>query len=340
MPRKITHNFVIGLPVSGDSFVDRTQILRDVGELFSLSTGNILITGKRRAGKTSLCLKLREVARQTEHVMTELMSMDTSFEQPEFFTQAVLLRVIRGIAATLYSKKYSELLADLTKPKRSNYGQLLRLFDLARRGSSVASYTFQKEVGASALAQAKLVEIEKNERSLSRLSSVENLLLLEEVVELLRQQQISRFVLFVDEANKLTLEANSGIIRDNLALFSAQGMQFCFVTTPEVVAAAPAFQELFQHRVDVGAFDTIDAVNSLIQSCCNVDGRKAQPEEVFSTEAVDAIWRISRGIPFKVQQLCQRSLKKVLASGGDRVALNDILDVVSQADVTEVARES
>lgn len=335
MSSKLTHNFVVGLPVSGDSFVDRTQILREVGELFSLSTGNILITGRRRAGKTSLCMKLREVASQAKHVMTEIMSVETNFEQPEFFTQAVLLRVIRCMAVNHFSKTYSELVEDLKKPRRGKYGQLLRLFELARRGSSVAGYTYQREVGASALAQAKLVEVEKTESSVSKLSASENLFLLEEIVELLHKHQVSRFVLFVDEANKLTLEANARIIHDNLALFSAQGMQFCFVTTPEVVAAAPSFLELFQHRVEVGAFDSIDAVNNLIQGCCKVDGRGIRPEEVFSSGAIDAIWRLSRGYPFEVQQLCQRSLQRTLAAGRVQVTMIDVLDIVSPAGVIE-----
>jgi hypothetical protein len=112
-------------------------------------------------------------------------------------------------------------------------------------------------------------------------------------------------------------------------------MQFCFVTTPEVVAAAPAFQDLFQHRVEVGAFDGIEALHGLIGSSCKVNGHAARPEDVFTLEAIEAIWRISRGFPFYVQLLCQRSIKRALGLGNDQVTLADVLDVVSLAGISD-----
>jgi type II secretory pathway predicted ATPase ExeA len=188
--------------------------------------------------------------------------------------------------------------------------------------------TTQKEVGATAIAQVRLIETERREASLSELSSFENLLLLEEVVTLLQRHHFARFVLFVDEANKLTLEANACIIRDNLALFSSNGIQFCFVTTPEVVAASSSFNELFQRRIEIGPFDSIDNLRALVQHNCRVDGRPSEAAEIFSSEALEAIWRISRGFPFKIQLLCQKSLDRTLKDGRLQVNISDVLDVI------------
>lgn len=190
----------------------------------------------------------------------------------------------------------------------------------------------QKEVGASMLAQAKLGEMEKIDLALPQLSPFEYLALLDELVTFMQANKVSRFILFIDEANKLTLEANSRLIRENLALFSSKGMQFCFVTTPDVVAAVPAAHELFHHRVDVGPFDEPGAICKLIERCCMIDGARVTPEQIFSSEAVSAIWRISRGLPFRIQILCQESLATAANAGHTNVTLTDVLDVISEME--------
>jgi|SRR5579864_861181 len=330
MHYNISHSFAVGLPVRGDDFVDRTKVLSAVNDLFSVRTGNILVTGERLAGKTSLCLKLLDILTEVGGLLGAYMSMDASFDKPDRFTQAVLLHVIRCMAAKLFDKSYSDLLLDLAKPKvvASEYRHLLRLFELVRRGSGTVGQSTQKEIGASAIAQARFSETERREVSIGELSSFENLLLLDEVVTLLQRHRFDRFVLFVDEANKLTLEANASIVRDNLALFSSKGMQFVFVTTPEVVVAASSFTELFQRRIEIGPFDSVDNLRTLIQHHCRVNGRSSEADEVYSPEALEAIWRISKGFPFRIQSLCQKSLERTLKDERALVTLSDVLDVI------------
>jgi hypothetical protein len=65
-----------------------------------------------------------------DNLLGAYMSMEATFEKPDRFTQAVLLHVIRCMAARLFAKSYSDLLLDLSKPKgiASEYRHLLRLF--------------------------------------------------------------------------------------------------------------------------------------------------------------------------------------------------------------------
>ncbi len=335
MLKLVQHCFSVGPPVQGDFFVDRTEIVRRATELLSTSSGNLLIIGARRVGKTSLCFKLCERASSIEHIIAAYMSMEANYEQSQDrFTQGVLLHTIKSIALSVFEKTYSQLLADLGKPRGLNtdYGKLLRLFELARQNSGSAGHSRHKEVGASLMAHTSLSEEERHDLVVGQFSSFEYLAILDEVVDFLRQHNISRFVLFVDEANKLTLEANSRVIRENLALFSSKGMQFCFVTTPEVVAAVPAAGELFHHRINIGAFDDKESVHRLVERCCLISGVPVRSPQVFSPDAIDAIWRVSKGLPFRVQSLCQKSLTLATDSDREIVKIEDVLDAVSELD--------
>jgi len=163
--------------------------------------------------------------------------------------------------------------------------------------------------------------------SIPALSSFEFLALLDEAIELLSARGIHKFVLFVDEANKLTLESNTRIIRENLSLFSAKGLQFCFVTTPEVLTVVPEPEDLFQARLELGPFATRDSLDRLVETYSQL----VQDCVVsFAPAALDAIWRLSQGFPYRVQLLCNRSFLKACERGSSVVELQDVLEAIPE----------
>jgi AAA+ ATPase superfamily predicted ATPase len=320
--------FIAGPPVSGKYFIDRTNSINNILALLESSQGNILLFGKRRVGKTSLCLKLLEESQSIPKTIVAYMSMEANYDQtPEQFTQAAILHIISKISAKLFSKKYSDLLMDLGKPKLSkDYKRLLRIFELVRSADRTVGYSRKANLGASAIVTAQVDESESTDVSVGSLSSFELMALLDEVVEFLHEKGIYKFVLIVDEANKFTLSANARIIRENFSLFSARGLQFCFVTTPEIIASVAEADELFQEKCEVGPFEDKYTVEMLVENYRILRGLQVK----FSPEAIDAIWKVSRGFPYTIQFLCNKCFIKALEENTATVSISQVLDVVSE----------
>lgn len=333
MSSEIETSFTVGPPVHGKNFVDRRGVIKTAEKILSTETlGNVLLTGTRRIGKTSLCFKLMNTIESFRNTLSAYMSLEAAYgKSPERFTQGVLLHMIKAIASHVNKKTYSELLQDLAKPQQMNkdYRKLLGLFALVRQGGKESERSSEKKVGASFVAEAGLQEKTMDTLRISQLSAFEYLTLLEEVIKHFQKHQITKFILFIDEANKLALETNSRLIRENLNLFSAEGMQFCFVTTPEVMSTIKEAHDLFHHFIELGPFDDIGVVKSLIKNCVRIGGKAVSVRSVFADEAVDAIWKLAKGMPYQVQFLCKFSLEMALSSKRSRVELTDVLDVVA-----------
>ena len=61
--------FICGPPVFGDNFINRETLLIKMNNLIRSSSGNILIFGIRRIGKTSLCLHLSKTIAKDANVL-------------------------------------------------------------------------------------------------------------------------------------------------------------------------------------------------------------------------------------------------------------------------------
>lgn len=332
MLAEVSRNFALGTPVTGRHFVDRRGLMQDAEGFLRAASGNLLITGERRAGKTSLCLELLTRASTQPGTLPVYMSMEVDYgSSPSRFSQAVLLHVIRIAGKVLYRKTYSDLLHDLAKPARvddARYSSLLRVFSLARSTSSTMTRANEKSVGATLVASAGLAESQKEEITVTALNTFEYLALLDEVVDLLSSTDIGKVIIVVDEANKLALQLNEQVIRDNLTLFTSRGLQFCFVTTGQVIAAVPEIAQLFQHRVDVAEFESEDALVELVEACCSRNGASVAARDIFSEAAMNAIWKISGGLPHRIQALCKLGIERAISSGDAQVGLDHLLDLV------------
>lgn len=337
MPNQKRIPFIAGAPVCGDRFIDRVLLMERLHNLIKFSAGNILIFGKRRIGKTSLCLRLCEMNKDFSDILIDYMSMEANYDCDQVrFVQAVLLRIIARTAQVLYSKRYSELLFDLAMPNAigdKDYKRLLRLFELARGFNRTLGHSSTKTAGASLVAKAELGEGTDSKITVGQLEAFEILNLLEEIVDFLDSKNIGRFVLVIDEANKLTLEANSRIIRENLSLFSSKGLQFCFVTTPEVIEGVSEVEDLFNEKVEVGAFESIDCVTILIEQYSSSIG-DSNDHALYSADAIGAIWTLSKGMPYVIQQLCSKSLTSAFDENAPQVLVKHVLDAFPDLGIT------
>jgi AAA+ ATPase superfamily predicted ATPase len=325
--------FTAGAPVSGEFFIDRESVVNEIINLINSSYGNILIYGKRRVGKTSLCLKLLEECESMKNTLASYMTMEANYDRTaNQFTQAVILKIISSISFNLYKKKYSDLLIDLGKSDKTDgdYQQLLKIFELVRSENRKSAINEKSNIGFSSIIKAGIEINEGVNTSIEGLTSYELLELLTELVEFLNKKKIRKFILFVDEANKLAIEMNTRIIRENLSLFSAKGLQFCFVTTPEIIESVYEANELFQDKIELKGFENPNVIESLIEKYQELGNAN---KINFSKEAIDAIWKLSKGFPYIIQILCRDSAEKAIKENCHTVTVAHILEIVSNVNL-------
>lgn len=88
-------------PVSGDDFIDREAILKDLLRLLKDpdSTDGACLYGLRWMGKTSLLLKLVEDLRGTKRVVPVYLSLwDISVRQLEYFSNELVGAILEAYA--------------------------------------------------------------------------------------------------------------------------------------------------------------------------------------------------------------------------------------------------
>jgi AAA ATPase domain len=293
--------FIVGPPVRRDDFVDRDDTLRMLRQLVTDRRGNILLSGDRRAGKTSVCLQL-DATLTGDQPKVAYISMEANYERsPGQLAQAVLVKLLSTLAAVCFEKTYAQLLLDLRDAPaglRDDYAALLRLFDLARQPADAGL-----------------------------LHQPDYLALLDDFVSYARQLGITNpFLVIVDEANKLTIEANEVVIRENLSLLSKADLQFCFVTTPQVTALVDS-RELFHEVVEVGPFEDVGSLYALINTY--MDTPRNQPAPTFEEPAIETIWNLSRGMPYEMQLLCDESLIRAYRDGSPTVTVAHVVQATA-----------
>jgi hypothetical protein len=261
------------------------------------------------------------------------MSLDANTDHNvEQFTQTVVLRIISKIGQSIFSKKYSDLVYDLAKPRNftDDYNQLLNILELARGENRELGTSSKSGLGISWVAKAGVEDGRSTQVSVGKLTHSEILFLLEELVDFLKNKNIYKFVLFIDEGNKLALVSNAQIIRENLKLFSASGLQFCFVRTTEVINTVTESREVFLNKIEVGPFESRDSINTLITNyLATIDYKKDSNKIYFSENAIDTIWKLSKGSPYAVQLLCSQSFMKAIESNDSCIDTKHIIDVIA-----------
>lgn len=331
----MTNPFICGPPVFGDNFINRDNIILKINNLFKSSIGNILIFGIRRIGKTSLCLHLSKSVSKDRSILVGYLSTEIIPRlEPELFIQHILLEIISVTALSLFSKKYSDLLFDLQSSclLEKDYGRLLRIFELVRSAERTSEKSFKKDLGISWLMKGGVEQNRTNQSSINELKSFEALLLMQEIIDILKCNDINKFVLIIDEANKLTLQANEWIIREILSLFSFDGLQFCFVTTPDIVESVPEVDELFKNKVEIGPFENSGLIKLLIKQY-QLKNKDEDSKINFSDDAIDLIWKSTKGVPLFVQLLCSKCFDRASSNTNFNIDKDNVVDILFERDI-------
>lgn len=297
--------------VPPEFLINRVEELQRIKEGL-LRKGSVLLVGKRGMGKTSLVHKaMHELER--EKVLCVYMDLTIYFDRnPDTFLEEVLLRICYRIGEKIFKKTTSELLSGIGQEPDilgGKYTRFYKIYELVR-GRAVSRQSGQsKEVGVNTLAEAHLTSTESKSVAITPLLSFEFLNLVKEFQEICRDSGYTQIVVFADEANRLTIQVSSDILRSFFDVFSSEAVQFLFVTNPEVLARVPDILKAFDRKVELGPFRDISDIRALLEKYYAQGSKRPSSVTIpFTEEAVCKIWELSKGNPFLVQLLCDGAL--------------------------------
>jgi type II secretory pathway predicted ATPase ExeA len=149
---------------------------------------------------------------------------------------------------------------------------------------------------------------------------------------LLEEQQAGKTgVLFIDEAHRL----GSGVFEEllllsNVEMSGAPLLQIVLIGQPELLErlATPRLESLNQRigvRYHLGSMDRVDTTryvhHRLAASGCTTDG-------LFSVNALDAVWRASRGTPRLINHVCERSLRRAHETSKQGIRRREVEQII------------
>lgn len=141
-------------------------------------------------------------------------------------------------------------------------------------------------------------------------------------------------VLLIDEAQNLTMRAIESVrMLSNISVYKHQLLQVILVGQPELkhMLLQPELEQ-FNQRVSVEFFLTpleLTEIKTYINHRINVAGRR---EELFTDEAIARIAEITKGIPRKINILCDMALVYGFSSEAKVIDLELVNEVIKDKE--------
>jgi hypothetical protein len=127
-----------------------------------------------------------------------------------------------------------------------------------------------------------------------------------ELRDLVRARGWSNFVVFFDEANRLPRDFSVDLLISNEQALSQAGVISVYVASPEMADSFRPLRESFGRELRLGPFRAITDMRRLLARYYFDDvGR--EDELPVAEEAIQLLWDLSRGEPYLIQLLAERS---------------------------------
>ena len=148
-----------------------------------------------------------------------------------------------------------------------------------------------------------------------------------------QHQQGKPAVIIVDEAHRLALPVLDEIlILSNLQLFNAHLLQIILAGQPPLLDTLrdPRLRSLNQ-RISVRCnLPRMDRVSTIGYVCHRLSKAGASNPLLFSSKALDTVWKRSRGTPRLINQLGERALNEAYRKGKKGVGRREVVEVANE----------
>lgn len=307
-------------------FVNRTKELEVIRNTVFRDCANVLVTGPRAIGKSSLLMKFLDELKSNPSagIYPVWLDMQCFFDGDlNDFLNEILERVCCRIWTGIFGRKYSDLYNQASKYgeddllKSETEKKLVQVYRIANSRHAQARKKHATEAGATLVASAKKSEETQRSHELQRVRGYQFLHLLEELKDLLSVKGYHSILMLCDEANRLSENINNDILLRYFEIFASRKVLFAFVSVPIVSDLYPAFGA----HVQLGAFPSVSCVTELISLVFqDFESRGGKPIP-FDDICHKRIFDICEGHPRWIQTLCDKVYKVAQESKIDRIGL-------------------
>jgi hypothetical protein len=295
MPR-----FHYGSVVPPDYYIDREMQLAEARDIIEAGQ-NFLLVGDRRAGKTSFCKKLihQLMGRPENSVLASYLNLQRCHKlRIDTFLKETVSDMIGEIARQVFQCKFTDLMrrnsADAHPALRNDplFQSFVNIFRLARKRT-------QSRGGVPG----------------RTLDTQEFVYLVNELLEIIRSKGWSTFVIFYDEANRLPGSFPVEMLMSNVEALREAGIVSVYAASPDMAESfAPLQQELAYEEVCIGPFANFEDMQKLLARYYFGDALRTA-DLPLTPAALEALWRVTRGMPYLIQLVAGQAFRCALARG-------------------------
>jgi serine/threonine protein kinase len=283
--------FHFGSVVPPPFFIDREQELAEAKRILA-GCHSFLIVGNRRSGKTSFCNKLIHdlMARPANKLLATHLDLQFCPKLTiETFLEHTLLNMIGEIARWVFGCKYDDLFRpDPTAghpglQQDAVFDSFVNIFRLITHRTHT-----RDNVEPAPLRPQEFVHFHNALR------------------DIVRARGWSNFVVFFDEANRLPRDFSVDLLISNEQALSLAGVISVYVASPEMADSFRPLRESFGRELRLGPFRSIEDMRRLLARYYFDDAGKVE-DLPAAGDALQLLWDTSRGEPYLIQLLAERS---------------------------------
>jgi hypothetical protein len=314
-------------PVVPPLLVGRSEVLSRISESLLNANTSVLLTGRRKIGKSSLVTTLIAELRQRAPAVLP-MSMDMQrFSRVDIsdFLRLLAHQLCVEVWTTIIKRPVSELITEaVVDPQgasiaRKELRTLYRIFRLLTNQEFSGSQTYAKNLGGKLVLESKVEESTTLGIGRRSLESFEFLYLLDEIREIIESHGFSSIVVVCDEANHLPEAISADILCRYFEVFASRKITFCFVA---VSISGPGFEELralFPQQVPLGPFTDPKPIEDLLRCGTKHYNQIHGLELEVAAGCIERILEVSGGYPWGLQRLAHEIFEAVGAKGYNRI---------------------
>ncbi len=255
---------------------------------------NILVIGELRSGKTSFGKML--IHRIMQRGSNDVLGVYLNVQQwpkldVESFYEHTILALFGEISRQVFGVRYNSLASN--NPTRGRD-------ELANDKSFGSFLDIYREVRHRTYADGAVAH---EAFQVNEFSDVSN-----ELMSIVREKDWTNCFVFYDEANRLGREESVDMILSHQEALSMSGLTAIYAASPAMVDQQKTLQDAFVHQIRLGPFCSHTEMRQLLARYY-FDDNDATTEVPANGEALEELWKMSRGMPFLIQLIAGRSFE-------------------------------
>jgi len=314
----MSNMFNMSTPVCNHLFVDREKELGQTLDWITLAPGNLIITGDRGIGKTSLAWKA--ILDAQDHIKSTLIVSETvyPFFRDGFDTflselgKQITVMIWQRVTGKSFSEIFSEALDfDEKKIEAKDTRALRRIYNLLSASQLTAKTSKMSQIGGNLVIKAETQEGLEKGMSRTAITNFEFLAIVDELKEIASRHGYTRIVVIADEFNYLHPSQQGDFVRTFFQILNAHSIVFGLIGVDIDPWSIPGFNQCVHTFIPLGPFDSVQHVHNLVTAGLRACDDPKLTEFLSSDAICTEIFEDSKGKPRLIQKFCSLFLSEI-----------------------------